>query len=113
MKSGMPSPVTSAAVDPCGCEKVTPPAFFVAKLSMIMWRVNEMFPAASRFCSNHARPKTCAWSTATTSFRPSPLTSNTDISPPPSLPRPVQRENDAGWYFHSPVCPAGGCSHHP
>ena len=87
-KSGVPSPFMSAQVEPCGSEKVTPPAFFDAKSSEIMCRSNEIFPPASRFCSNHASPNTCAWSDVTTSLSLSPLTSYTHISAPPGAPRP-------------------------
>src|SRR3972149_260405 len=75
---------------------------------------NEILPPASRFCSNPARPNPCAESAVTTSLSLSPFTSKTDISPPPSDARAVQRENACGWCFHSPLAgPAAGCSHQP
>ncbi len=52
----------SVAVDiGIGCavpfRKTTPPAFLVEKSSMIICFTNEIFPPASRFCSNHAIPQ--------------------------------------------------------
>ena len=63
----------SAQVEPCGSEKVTPPAFFDAKSSAIMCCTKEMFPLGSLFCSYHAMPNACACSTVTTSLMPSPF----------------------------------------
>src|SRR4029077_11331496 len=116
MKSVMPSPSTSAAVDPCGSVNVTSPAFFVAQVSMIMCWTNEMSPFAARCCSYQARPYPCALSDVTTSLRPSPFTSHTAISAPPLLARePTDRENATGWYFQSAsgAPPGAGCSHQP
>src|ERR1700730_5882847 len=90
----------SAHVEPWGSENTTPPAFFVEKSSEIMCWMNEIAPLASLFCSNQASPNTCACSDVTTSLSPSPLTSYTHISAPPGAPRPFERPNACGWYFH-------------